>query len=72
MNSEFILVSVYSDIIYTRLIYTVGTAFLQGDIDGNGNIDSIEFVNLMTDIYKLETPELLEKAFQYLDKNSDQ
>ncbi|KAH9651766.1 calcium dependent protein kinase8 [Citrus sinensis] len=43
-----------------------------GDIDGNGNIDSIEFVNLMTDIYKLETPELLEKAFQYLDKNSDQ
>ncbi|KAH9651768.1 calcium dependent protein kinase8 [Citrus sinensis] len=42
-----------------------------GDIDGNGNIDSIEFVNLMTDIYKLETPELLEKAFQYLDKNSD-
>ncbi|KDO62714.1 hypothetical protein CISIN_1g042392mg, partial [Citrus sinensis] len=45
---------------------------LQGDIDGNGNIDFIEFVNLMTDIYKLETPELLEKAFQYLDKNSDQ
>ncbi|KAK9212680.1 hypothetical protein WN943_002062 [Citrus x changshan-huyou] len=43
-----------------------------GDIDGNGNIDFIEFVNLMTDIYKLETPELLEKAFQYLDKNSDQ
>ena len=72
MNSEFILVSVYSDIIYTRLIYTVGTAFLQSDIDGNENIDFIEFVNLMTDIYKLETPELLEKAFQYLDKNSDQ